>query len=162
MYQCFCKVSSVGHEGLWLLIIWFLGERMWGGVQQRLGEEREEESPSPPLPPPPAGRLKSGPQLPEDFATLPPGGQRGGLCPGLLQPPLRERGRKAHCQRRLEWTGQKEPGESTHGLGRLFLPSTPACSLCKSFFPPAGPMLAQTTSGPAWASPHLQPIFLPA
>lgn len=115
-----------------------------------------------PPPAPPCREIEVRAPTPRRLCNTAPWRPERRSVPGLLQPPLRERGRKAHCQRRLEWTGQKEPGESTHGLGRLFLPSTPACSLCKSFFPPAGPMLAQTTSGPAWASPHLQPIFLPA
>lgn len=59
---------------------------------------------------------KQGLQLSEDFATLPPGGQRGGLCRGFSSQtlPSQGKGTEAHCPRRLKQTGQGEPRESSH------------------------------------------------
>lgn len=100
MYHCFCAVTSVGHEGSQLLIIRLLGARSWGGGAGRAGREEKTRSKHLPLD---AGSLEQEPQFPEDFATLPPGGQRRGPCPGFF-------GKRTNRERGLEGLLPKEAG----------------------------------------------------
>lgn len=154
-------MSGVGHEGLWLLIIWLLGERTWGRGAAKAGRGEEGRQHQPLT----AGSLKQGLQLPEDFATLPPGGRRGGLCPTLFRPDSSSQGKgaEAHCQRRPKWTGQGEPSESSHSLS-LPLPPFHTCLFAPlvfqavRFFPSCGPHL-----GPdhPWLLPGPCPSRLP-
>lgn len=77
----------------------------------------------------------------------------------------RRRGRKHDCQRRLKWTGQKEPSESSHRL----LPSLPLLHTrlsnqpASSYAAVTALVLATSSSGPGHvpaSSPPPVSIFL--
>lgn len=120
MNHCFSEVSRVGHEGLWLLIIWLLGERTWERERYEGWERRQGASNCLWL----QVVWSKGPNLPKILQHCPLGPRKEACAAGFSsRMPVRKRGLKDHCPRSLKWTGQEEPGESSPS----FSPSPPHC-----------------------------------